>query len=117
MASKFAGNVTFEEVVRAAGIEMDPKGLYFAKPYRNCQSQAAFNGAVSYAFQAKDKEIMRLTEELKNAYDRHSREAAKTAVLCEEKAELTKTCFRRGLEALPEIAPVTRDRLLNVNGG
>lgn len=113
---RFDGNVVFEDIVRAAGVEIDPKGLYFAKKYRNCECQAAFNAAVRMALSSKDREIMRLTQENAKLADRHSREASKTASLCDENARLIKTALARGLETLPEITPATRERLLCVNG-
>lgn len=117
MATRFDGDVTFDDIVRASGVEMDPKGLYFAKQYRNCESQAAFNAALRMALTAKDREIMRLTQENAKLADRHSREAAKTATLAEENSKLLKTAIARGLETLPDMTPATRERLLCVNAG
>lgn len=117
MATRFDGDVAFDDIVRAAGVEMDPKGLYFAKHCRNCESQAAFNAAVRMALSSKDREIMRLTQENAKLADRHSREAAKTAALAEENCKIVKTAIARGLESLPDMAPATRERLLCVNGG
>lgn len=114
---RFGGDVTFDEVVRASGVEMDKKGLYFAKPFRTCEYLAAFIGAARAMLSAKDREIQRLLGENAKLADRHSREAAKTAVLAEEKAELTKACIKRGLESLPDVTPTQRDRVLNISAG
>lgn len=115
MATRFDADVEFEDILRASGVEMAPRGLYFAKQYRNCESQAAFNACVRLALSTKDREIKRLLNENAKLADRHSKEAARTATLVEENGRITKACIARGLELLPEITPATRERLLSVN--
>jgi hypothetical protein len=115
MVTGFGADVDLQDVLAAASVELDPKGLYLAKQYRNCQSMAAVFGAFNLALKAKDREIARLNREIANLADRHSREAAKTASLAEENSRIRTTAIRRGLEAT-DLSPATQERLLTVNG-
>lgn len=114
--TNFKSDVVFEDILNAAGVELDSKGLYLAKPYRNCQSMAACFGAVRMALSAKDKEIMRLHDEKAELADRCSKEATKNSKMAEQKSDLQMTAVRRGLESIPDLTPETRDRLLSVSG-
>ena len=111
---RFQSSCDFDDIVKASGVEMDIKGQYFAKEYRNCMSVAMFVTAVKMALSAKDREILRLNGEIARKSDEMSKESAKVATTVAKLEKVTRTAVMRGLEQT-ELPPATRDRLLNVS--
>ena len=111
----FQSDCSFDDVLIAAGVELAPNGKYLAKKYRTCEDTAAVFKCCELALNTKDKTIARLMAENKELAIANSKESSEVRVLCQENNKLTKACIGRGLEALPEITPATRERLLTVD--
>jgi len=109
--SKISADVTLYDVLDAAGVELDEKGRYLAKPYRNCASVAGLISAFDMALRAKDKQIERLLKVNAELADRCSIESSKYATKTEQLAETQKKAYGLGLDSLG-IEPATRERLL-----
>jgi len=100
------------DVLEAAGVKLDPRGNYPAKPYRTCLHMAAVFASADSALRAKDKEISRLRAELADSYRDNSKLASDKADKVEQIAKLGFDKIRIGLEANPNLSEIERKRLV-----
>ena len=112
-SSGFGADVNFDDVIGASGIEIDKKGLYPAKPFRNCESMAAVFGAFRMALAAKDREIQLLSGSCKDMAVDASKESGKIARMAMDQNATYKDVISARLEAA-EIPEQTRERILSV---
>lgn len=110
-------SVTFYQLLSQARVTMDKKGLYLIKSDRTCEASARVFVAVRAALDNDAQGELKSEKEKTTLAKEISRLASELAEAQREIQELNKTCFKRGLEGIPEIAQATRERLLNVNGG
>jgi len=105
-------NASMSDVLEAAGVKLDPRGNYPAKPYRTCLHMAAVFASADSALRAKDKEISRLRAELADSYRDNSKLASDKADKVEQIAKLGFDKIRIGLEANPNLSEIERKRLV-----
>ena len=109
--------VTFEQLLSQAKVTLDSKGLYLAKEDRTCEAVGRLLVAVRAMIDSTSQSEVKSEREKTSLAKDISKMAAENAEGQKEIQRLTKTCIGRGLELVPEIPEVTRERLLNVNGG
>lgn len=108
----FNPNASMSDVLEAAGVKLDPRGNYPAKPYRTCLHMAAVFASADSALRTKDKEIQRLRSELADSYRDNSKLASDKADKVEQIARLGMDKVRLGLESNPHVSEVERRRLV-----
>ena len=114
---------TILDLARQAGVEFVPGRNYFKPEYRNCHSMELFCVALQAHLDAdNDKEIefanivSKLERDKASAAKENSTLAAKLQVAIEEKAKAEKLTIRRGLESVPEISEMARNRIMDCSG-
>ena len=115
--------ITLEELARQAGVEFVDGRTYFKKQYRNCNCIEKFNVAVQAHLdqdardsEAHSKFVAKLEREKSALAKENSELAAQLAVAIDNLRKAEKVTIRRGLEAVPELSEIRRDRIMDVSG-
>lgn len=109
--------MTFEQLLSQAKVNLDEKGLYLSKEDRTCSATARLLVAVRAYIDSQNEVESKQERDKAKLANENSKLAARLAEVEREKAAAFTSFVRRGLESIPEISEVQRNRLLSVNGG
>ena len=115
--------ISIRDLVRQAGVEFVEGRNYFTPEHRNCHAMEKLCVALQAHLDSdnsKDIDTANLLAKLEREKAAMAKEnsilAAKLQVAVEDKAKAEKLTIRRGLESLPEVSEMARNRIMDCSG-